>query len=178
MSGLSNKQQPRAVIVMGVSGSGKTTTGRALAAALGWPFYDADDYHPADNVAKMAAGRPLTDADRSPWLEALHRLIAGRPAENQSLVLACSALKKAYRDQLRAGNEGVVFVYLHGDYELIAGRMQAREAHFMPADLLRSQFAALEEPEHALVVAADRPVAEIVQTILHTYFPKNSTIAG
>jgi len=156
------------VIVMGVSGSGKSTTGRALAAALGWPFFDADDFHPPENVAKMSAGQPLTDADRRPWLEALRKLIATHSAENQPLVLACSALKKTYRDQLRRGNAGVCFVYLRGEYDLIAGRMQERTGHYMPAGLLDSQFAALEEPTHALVVDVDRPVKELVRQIMYS----------
>jgi gluconokinase len=146
------------VILMGVSGSGKTTVGRLLARDLGWPFYDADDFHPPANVEKMHRGVPLTDADRAPWLDALHALIERLAGAGHSAVLACSALKQSYRDDLRAGVPGMRFVYLHGDGALIAQRLAERRGHFMPADLLRSQLGTLEEPTDAITVdVADAP---------------------
>ena len=133
-------------VVMGVSGSGKTTVGQALARALDCPFYDADDFHPPENVAKMAGGVPLTDADRAPWLARLHKLLADHVQRKQTAVLACSALKEAYRERLRRGLSGVRFIYLQGDFDLIRERMQARENHYMKAEMLQSQFDALEPP--------------------------------
>ena len=153
------------LIMMGVSGSGKTTVGKALAADLGWPFYDADDFHPPHNVAKMAQGIPLTDADRTPWLARLRDLIAGLLAEGRSAAIACSALKQAYRNQLRVDPDQVRFVYLKGDYETIRRRMEARSDHYMHAEMLRSQFDALEEPTDALTVAVDQPPERIVAQI-------------
>ncbi len=136
---------------MGVSGCGKSTVGRLLAGQLGWPFFDADDYHPPENVAKMAAGRPLTDADRSPWLDTLHALLADHLRRGASLVLACSALKAAYRQRLADGLD-VRFVHLQGDFGLIYRRMQARRGHYMRPEMLRSQFADLEPPADALTL--------------------------
>ncbi len=146
-------QQGREVIVllMGVSGSGKTTTGQALAQASGWPFFDGDDLHPEANVAKMAAGQPLTDADRWPWIDRIGEAMERILERGENGVFACSALKKVHRDRLqRAGD--VRIVYMKGDFETIAARLAARAHRFMPASLLPSQFAALEEPEGALVV--------------------------
>ena len=139
------------VLLMGVSGSGKTTTGQALAGALGWPFCDGDDLHPEANVAKMAAGQPLTDADRWPWIDRIGEAMGVILAHGGNAVFACSALKRAYRQRLqRAGDVRIVF--MKGDAETIAARLAARAHRFMPASLLPSQFAALEEPEGALVV--------------------------
>jgi gluconokinase len=139
------------VLLMGVSGSGKTTTGQALADALGWPFYDGDDLHPESNVAKMAAGQPLTDADRWPWIDRIGEAMEVILARGGNAVFACSALKLAHRQRLqRAGD--VRIVYLKGDAETIAARLAARAHRFMPASLLPSQFAALEEPQRVLVV--------------------------
>ena len=139
------------VLLMGVSGSGKTTTGQALAGALGWPFCDGDDLHPEANVAKMAAGQPLTDADRWPWIDRIGGAMGVILAHGGNAVFACSALKRAYRQRLqRAGDVRIVF--MKGDAETIAARLAARAHRFMPASLLPSQFAALEEPEGALVV--------------------------
>ncbi|NDJ36927.1 MAG: gluconokinase [Chloroflexi bacterium] len=146
---------------MGVSGSGKTTVGTALAEAVGWPFHDADDYHPPENVEKMTEGRPLTDSDRWPWLDRLRDLIVGAPGP---LVLACSALKASYRDRLTPPGARVEFVYLRGSFSAIAARMRQRE-HFMPPGLLRSQFDALEEPTNALIVPVEMPVGEAVTAI-------------
>ena len=139
----------RVIVVMGVSGTGKSTTGRALAEALGLPFLEGDDLHPESNVAKMAAGIPLTDADRAPWLD----LIAAEL--DQPLVVACSALKRTYRDRLRRAAPDLVLVYLHGDPELLLSRMSQRDGHFMPTALLDSQLATLEEP------AADEDVIPV-----------------
>ena len=139
------------VVLMGVSGSGKTKIGRALAASLGWPFYDADDLHPPANVAKMSAGIPLTDDDRWPWLDRVVDELARAGANGGNAVLACSALRQVYRERLaRAGD--VRFVYLKGDLETIAARLAARSHKYMPASLLPSQFATLEEPADALVI--------------------------
>ena len=139
------------VVLMGVCGSGKTTIGRALAASLGWPFHDADDFHPPTNVEKMAAGIALDDADRWPWLDRIVDELAYAGADRGHVVLACSALRQKYRDRLaHAGN--VRFVYLKGDATTIAGRLADRAHKYMPASLLPSQFATLEEPVDALIV--------------------------
>jgi gluconokinase len=153
------------ILLMGVSGSGKTTVGQMLASELGWEFADGDDYHPAANVEKMRNGIPLTDADRAPWLETLRALIAGWIAAKRNAALACSALKRAYRESLRIGPE-VRVVYLRGTPELLRERLRARVGHFMTERMLESQLAALEEPEDAVVVDVDRSPAEIVAEIL------------
>ena len=152
------------IIVMGVSGSGKSTVGKALADELGWAFFDADDFHPASNVEKMARGDALSDQDRQPWLESLHDLIKTQLKSDQASVLACSALKQSYRDTLRGKLANVRFLYLDGSFELIKGRLSERSGHFMKADLLKSQFAALEEPTDAVWVSIDQDVAEIVES--------------
>ena len=153
----------RPVVVMGVSGSGKTTVGAALADALGLRFVDGDALHPAANVAKMAAGIPLGDADRAPWLDAIGAVLAAGP-----VVVACSALKRAYRDRLRAAAPGLQLVFLDGDRALLASRMAARPGHFMPTSLLDSQLATLERPdhdEHALTADIAPPAEEIVTAL-------------
>jgi len=152
------------IVIMGVSGVGKTTVSEALAQQLGWFFADADDFHPAANVAKMRAGIPLTDADRAPWLHSLRATIDGWIASRQSAVLACSALKQAYREQLLVGPE-VKLVFLRADLNLIAERMAARHGHYMNPALLRSQFEALEAPRDALCLDAARPLPELVAAI-------------
>lgn len=152
------------VILMGVTGVGKTTVGQALAADLHWRFADADDYHSMANIAKMPAGQPLTDEDRAPWLAALHRAISGWLASSENVVLACSALKDAYRKQLLIGPE-VKLVYLIGSYDLIAVRVAARRGHYMNPSLLRSQFDTLEPPLDAVTVDAGLPVAQIVSAV-------------
>jgi gluconokinase len=154
------------VVVMGVSGSGKSTIGRLLARRLGWTYFDADDFHPPANIAKMRAGQPLEDADRAGWLRAMGGRLAACAASGQAAVLGCSALKRAYRDQLRAAGGDVRFVYLRGSYELIAERLAQRTAHFMPPGLLASQFEALEEPAEALTVDSACPPEEIVDQVL------------
>jgi gluconokinase len=156
----------RFMIVMGVAGSGKTTVGEALARQLGWHFYDADAFHPTENVAKMANGTPLTDADRIPWLAALHALITTSLTKNRPGVLACSALKESYRQQLLEGIDGVQIVYLKGSYELIWSRISQRQGHYMKPGMLKSQFETLEEPANALTFDISMPVDEIVQGIL------------
>jgi gluconokinase len=134
------------VIVFGVSGAGKTTIGKLLAEQLGWRFYEGDDFHPRANIEKMRSGRPLTDEDRWPWLERLREQITRSIAAKENAVLACSALKRAYRDRLRVSDD-VKFVFLRGDYALIAEQLCQRRGHFMNPELLRSQFADLEQPE-------------------------------
>ena len=134
------------IIVFGVSGAGKTTVGDLLARELGWRFIEADDFHPAANIEKMRGGHPLTDEDRWPWLERLRELIERSLAAGENAVLACSALKRAYREGLRVSGE-VKFVFLRGDYALIAEQLRHRHGHFMNPALLRSQFADLEEPQ-------------------------------
>ncbi|ONK09989.1 gluconokinase [Streptomyces sp. MP131-18] len=132
------------VVVMGVSGVGKTTVARALAERLGVPFAEADDFHPPANVAKMSAGTPLTDADREPWLRSLGAWLGEREKEDSGGVMTCSALKRAYRETLRAGAPGVFFLHLEGSKELIEERLGRRTGHFMPPALLASQFSDLE----------------------------------
>jgi len=149
---------------MGVTGSGKTTIGRALAESLNWQFVDADDFHPPANVAKMRAGIPLDDTDRAPWLAALRAAIDNWLRSKTNVVLACSALKQAYRDQLMFSPD-VRLVYLRGSRDLIAHRLTERRDHYMDPGLLTSQFAALEEPTNALVVDVDASVPEIVTRI-------------
>src|SRR5580658_2809687 len=152
------------VIVMGTTGSGKTTIGSLLAKCTGWQFVDADDFHPPANVEKMKHGIPLTDADREPWLRALHDKIVEWTAEKRNVVLACSALKQSYRDELRANSE-VKFVYLKGSYELFSRRVLSRKGHFAKQDLIASQFAALEEPTDAIVADASHSPEEIVSEV-------------
>ena len=155
-----------AIIVMGVSGAGKTTVGSALAEALEWEFHDADDFHSAANIAKMTAGLPLTDEDRRPWLAALNEMLRARTAAGQSVVLACSALKQSYRDRLQQGISDPRFVYLDADRATLLERLRDREDHFMPEDLLGSQLATLEEPLDALKVDAGEAVDVIVGRVL------------
>lgn len=157
---------PRFFIIMGVSGSGKTVVGKALAQALGWDFFDADDFHPPANVAKMAGGIPLDDSDRAPWLDSLHELISSSLTANRPAVLACSALKERYRQRLLVGNDGVQIVYLKGSYDLIWSRMSARAGHYMKASMLQSQFDTLEEPVNALTVDIANSVEEIIFQIM------------
>ena len=156
------------VLVMGVSGCGKTVVGAALAEGLGWPFLDGDDYHPPANVAKMASGTPLVDADRWPWLDRLADEMRTILARGGDAVLACSALKRAYRDRLaRAASTAndIRLVHLKADYETIAARMATRKHRYMPATLLKSQFATLEEPADAVVVDASATVVDEVASI-------------
>lgn len=154
------------VVVMGVSGAGKSTVGALLARELCWDFFDADDFHPEANVAKMRAGEPLTDADRAGWLTALAELIDRLVRAGRHAVLACSALRASHRDRLRARHTAEVkLVYLRGDPALIRVRLAQRRGHFMTAALLDSQLATLEEPRDALVVDVDATPATIVERI-------------
>ena len=157
-----------AVVLMGVTGSGKTTVGEILSERLGWPYLDGDDFHPPANVARMAAGSPLTDEDRWPWLRTLAEEIGSRIDGGDSCFLGCSALKEEYRTALRAARDGsqVRFVYLAGDESLIAGRLAARVHRYMPASLLRSQFETLEPPTDAAVIDIDATPDEIADRVL------------
>ena len=149
---------------MGVVGAGKTTVGSLLAEQLGWNFADADDYHSPENKRKIHQGVPLTDADREPWLQRLHVEIANWIANGSNVVLACSALKRKYREALRVGPE-VKFVYLKSDAALIDSRLRARKGHFADDKILASQLDELEEPEDAVTVAIDQPPARIVASV-------------
>jgi gluconokinase len=161
--------RPVIVVLMGVSGSGKTTVAALLAAALGCQFQEGDDLHPRDNVEKMRGGAPLTDADRLPWLRKIAEEIDGWRARGECGVLTCSALKRSYRDIIIGDRGGVVLVYLKGSRDLIHQRMAARHEHFMPIALLDSQFATLEEPtpdEHPIIVDVGGQPAEIAHEIV------------
>ncbi|XP_069332436.1 probable gluconokinase isoform X1 [Eulemur rufifrons] len=180
---------PGALLVMGVSGSGKSTVGALLASKLGWKFYDADDYHPEENRVKMARGIPLNDEDRIPWLCNLHDILLRDVTSGQCVVLACSALKKMYRDILIRGKDGAALkseelgeeekpgdvqlfvVHLSGSFEVISGRLLQRKGHFMPPELLQSQFETLEPPaapENFIQVSVDKNLPEIIATIMET----------
>ena len=152
------------VIVMGVTGAGKTTIGQLLAVQLHWEFTDADDFHPAANVEKIRRGIPLSDEDRQPWLDRLQHAITDWIAAKSNVVLACSALKRSYRQKLKAGPE-VRFVYLKGSAEQIAGRLRARHGHFAGESILAGQFADLEEPESAIAVDVSETPQQIVDEI-------------
>jgi 6-phosphogluconolactonase len=169
---------PSVIVVMGVSGSGKSTIAAMLAHRLGWSYEDADWFHPASNIEKMRAGQPLTDDDRLPWLQGIAAWITATREKGGHGVIACSALKRAYRDILVAGSSDVRIVYLKGDRDLIARRFCLRHEHFMPASLIDSQFAALEEPaqdEHALVVSIDASPHAIVEAAM-VKLPTDATI--
>jgi gluconokinase len=149
---------------MGVVGAGKTTVGSLLAQKLGWQFADADDFHPAANVEKISRGVPLNDSDRAPWLAALRDTVLHWNLEGQNAVLACSALKRKYREELRV--DGVRFVYLKGDLELIEQRLRTRRRHFASDSILKSQFEDLEEPDDAITVDIDKTPDTIVSEII------------
>lgn len=157
---------PMIVVVMGVSGSGKSTVGSLLAGRMGWTFRDADDFHPASNVAKMRSGIPLNDEDRRPWLLAIQEYMRTEHAAGRSAVVACSALRESYRDLLLRGAPWVRFVHLTGPREVIAERMQARSGHFMPVTLLDSQLAALEVPSDAWAEDLRRTPEQIVSDVV------------
>ena len=154
---------------MGVSGSGKTSLGKALAERLGWDFFDADDFHPPENIAKMTAGIPLDDSDRATWLASLHEQLLSTLKADHHPVLACSALKQKYREQLLDGLEGIAIIYLKGAYEQIHARMSAREEHYMKPRMLQSQFADMEEPLHALTLDVSTPLDVMVETVIKTF---------
>jgi gluconokinase len=164
-----DEQNPCALVVMGVSGSGKSTIADRLAIRIGWRFEDGDSFHPPGNVAKMHSGQPLTDEDRWPWLHAIADEIDRTCGVRERAVIACSALKRAYRDILVHGRDDIRIVFLDGSQELIATRLGARKGHFMPPGLLASQFKTLEPPtpeERPITVAIDRPVEIIVEDIV------------
>jgi gluconokinase len=155
------------IIIFGVSGAGKTMVGKLLARELSWRFIEADDFHPAANIEKMRSGHPLTDEDRWPWLDCLRKQIERSLSAGENAVLACSALKRAYRNRLRVNDE-IRFVFLRGDYALIEKQLCSRHGHFMNAALLRSQFDDLEEPEsdeNVLTIELGRTPEEIVERI-------------
>jgi gluconokinase len=153
------------VLLMGVAGAGKTTVGQLLAGALGFSFADADAFHPEENRAKMQSGVPLDDADRAPWLAALAAAVDGWIREDRSVVLACSALKRAYRAQLLRDPARTRLVYLRGSPDLIRGRLERRAGHYMPSALLASQLATLEEPDDALTIDVSAPPEALVEAI-------------
>ena len=163
-------ENPCALVVMGVSGSGKSTIADKLAERLGWTYEDGDKFHPASNVAKMSAGQPLTDEDRWPWLGAIAKEIDRICEAGEHAVIACSALKRAYRDALVHGRNDVRIIYLKGTQDLIASRLALRKGHFMPPGLLASQFKTLEPPdlsENPVIVSIDASVEAIVDDIVH-----------
>jgi gluconokinase len=155
------------LIFMGVAGGGKTTVATLFAKKTGAVFYEGDDFHPPENVAKMRAGIPLNDTDRKKWLQALRKIIVRALAKKEFAVLACSALKAKYRDELAADDARVKFVHLTGPRTLIAERLKNRRGHFMPAALLESQFAILEPPSDALVFNCEKSPEKIVQELIH-----------
>ena len=155
-------REPMVVLLMGVAGSGKTTIGLKLSAALGWSFRDADDFHPPENVAKMSSGVPLTDRDREPWLAAIRAHIEAALAHGESAIVTCSALKQKYRAIAIPDAQRVKLVHLTGDFDLILARMNARQGHFMKPEMLQSQFAALEPPTDALTIHVAKSPDEIV----------------
>ncbi|MDE2361579.1 MAG: gluconokinase [Hyphomicrobiales bacterium] len=160
---------PAVILLMGVAGSGKTTIGKKLSEMLGWPYADADEFHPAANVTKMRAGHPLTDEDRKPWLAAIASHIDKTIAVGGHAIVSCSALKRSYRDVIVGARKGVRIVLLEGSHDLIAARMGARKNHFMPTSLLDSQFATLERPtpdEHAIVVSVAGTPDEIAANVI------------
>lgn len=155
-------------MLMGVSGSGKTTIGKRLSEKLGWQFYDGDDFHPAENLEKMSKGISLTDRDRQPWLEKLHDLMQHLHQKPENAIIACSALKEDYREYLADNLVEIQWIYLKGNYQQIASRIEQRQGHFMKTQLLASQFQALEEPnkEETLVIDITLPPEQIIEHII------------
>jgi len=168
-----------AIIVMGVSGCGKTSVASALAGRLGWDYVEADGFHPRANIEKMTAGIPLGDEDRWPWLDAIARYLEVARERGRPCVLACSALKRRYRERLSRGKGDIRVVYLRGSYETILSRLAGRTGHYMPLSLLQSQFDALEEPgpdEDPFVLSVESPVEEIVEEIVANLDPGPSRL--
>jgi carbohydrate kinase (thermoresistant glucokinase family) len=159
------------IVIMGVSASGKSLVGLTLAQRLGWRFIEGDDFHPPANIAKMASGLPLDDVDRAPWLSALNAHMRSQLAEGQAMILSCSTLKASYRRDLAEGLEAIRFVYLNVSRAVLEQRLQDRAGHFMPSELLDSQFADLQEPGagEAFWVAGDLPVMIIVQRVIEHF---------
>jgi gluconokinase len=157
---------PQAVVLMGVAGSGKTAVGKQVAEKLHWLFLDADNFHPPANIEKMKHGIPLNDADRAPWLQRLHDELQHQINDRRSVILACSALKESYRRILRDETLPPTFIYLDVDPETIKERLSHRSAHFFPKELMDSQFAALEKPKDAVLVDARKPLAEVVDAVI------------
>ncbi len=162
----------KTLVVMGVSGTGKSTLGRALSESLAWRFIEGDEFHPQENVDKMARGVPLNNDDRRPWLDQLNREIANNQRKGVHSVVACSALKKGYRDRLTHGLEGVQFIFLCGAQDVILNRLHNRHGHYMLPDLLDSQIATLEPPEDAIIVPVEfstqQQVAEVVKQVFES----------
>jgi gluconokinase len=161
--------KPKVIILIGLSGVGKAEIGEELAEELGWVFYNGADFHPQANLDKVAAGLPLTDEDRQPWLERLHKLIHNHLQQDQRAVLSCSALKQSYRDALLANNNGAVLVYVKGSPTIIGNRLRQRLGHFMKNSLMENQYETLEEPEGVLIVNSDDPPRTIINQILKTF---------
>ena len=155
-------------VIMGVSGTGKSTIGKILSERTGWKFIDADDYHPRANLEKLNQGIALNDRDRLPWLQELRRLISQTLSQKQSGILACSALKSQYRQILSGNSNQVKFIYLAGDYDCIQARIQQRQGHFMNPELLRSQFETLEAPKDAIMIDVSLTPEQIIERILRT----------
>jgi gluconokinase len=168
--------QPNGFLVMGVAGSGKTAFGQTLAKRLDWDFFDADDFHPPENIAKMSAGIPLDDSDREPWLAALAKLLDSTLKAGKHPVLACSALKESYRQKLLNEQGGIAIIYLNGSYDLIWSRLLARQGHYMKPAMLQSQFEILEEPKNALVLDISMTLEEMIVAVMEKMFreEKNS----
>ena len=164
---------PLGFVVMGVSGSGKTTLGKALAQKLEWDFYDADDFHPPENLTKMTNGIPLDDSDRAPWLASLHNQLLSTLKTDHHPVLACSALKGSYRAHLLDGIEDISLIYLRGSFDIIWSRMSSRERHYMKPKMLKSQFDILEEPRDAFVLDVSMTSDEMLNVVMLEYFPKD-----
>ncbi len=166
---MDDAEQPTALVIMGPSGVGKSTTAELIAARLGWPFAEADEFHPKANIEKMTSGVPLNDEDRAPWLAAIRDWITREGKNGVSTVLTCSALKRSYRDILRQAEANVRFVALEADPELVSSRLELRQGHYMPKSLLKSQFAdfqPLQSDENGLTVPVIAPPDEVVRTIL------------
>lgn len=167
--------RPTVLVLMGVSGVGKTTTGQRLAKKLGWEFRDADEFHPAENIEKMKSGEPLTDDDRWPWLDAIGGWMDARLGNGGHAIVTCSALRRIYRERLLSGRPDVRLVFLKGSKALIADRLTRRNGHFMPPGLLESQFNTLEEPrrdERAIVVDVSKSPSRVVSSILRYVEPR------
>ena len=159
-------------LITGVSGSGKTTIGQALSQEFGCAFYDADDFHPPENITKMSQGIPLNESDRLPWLNAIKLVINQHQEENKNAVITCSALKQSYRDLLEENTTDIIWIYLKGNHETILNRLQQRSKHFMKENMLISQFKTLEEPENAVIIDVNLSVKEILQEIIEQTYAK------